>query len=34
MKVELKVSAASKVITMSGCSKYQERGCGILYRGG
>ena len=34
MKVDLKVSAASKVVTMSGCSKYQDFNCGIAYRGG
>lgn len=32
MKVELKVSAMSKVVTMGGCSKAWENTCGILYR--
>lgn len=34
MNVELKVSAASKVVTMSGCSKQTENLCGIAYRFG
>ncbi len=34
MKVDLNVSAASKVVTMSGCSKSWEHECGIMYRGG
>ena len=32
MKVDLNVSAASKVITMSGCTKEFQSGCGIMYR--
>lgn len=32
MKVDLNVSAASKVIAMSGCTKTNEPGCGIGYR--
>lgn len=34
MKVELKISAMSKVVTMSGCSKIWENSCGIAYRNG
>ncbi len=33
MKVDLNVSAASKVMTMSGCPKLYESSCGIMYRG-
>lgn len=33
MKVDLNVSAASKVVAMSGCPKLEERFCGIMYRG-
>lgn len=33
MKVDLNVSAASKVVSMNGCpAKTSERSCGILYR--
>lgn len=32
MKVDLNVSAASKVVAMSGCSKAHENICGIMYR--
>ena len=32
MNVDLNVSAASKVMTVSGCPKYQESSCGIMYR--
>ncbi len=32
MIVDLKVSAASKVVTMSNCPKESEGGCGIMYR--
>ncbi len=32
MKKELKVSAASKVVTMSNCPKATEMNCGIMYR--
>lgn len=34
MKVDLKVSAASAVVTMAGCSKAMEAFCGIAYRAG
>lgn len=34
MKVDLKVSASSVVVAMSGCSKYWESSCGIAYRQG
>ena len=34
MKVDLNVTAASKVVSMSGCSKQTESGCGIAYRYG
>lgn len=34
MIVDLKVSAASKVVAMSGCSKSSEYGCGTSYRFG
>lgn len=33
MKVDLNVSAASKVMTMGGCPKLYESSCGIAYRG-
>ena len=33
MKVDLKVSAASKILTMAGCPKICESQCGIMYRG-
>ena len=32
MKVELGISMASNVITMSGCPSTQEWSCGIMYR--
>ncbi len=32
MKVDLNVSAASKVMTANGCSKMYENFCGIMYR--
>ena len=32
MKVDLNVSAASKVMTASGCPKAHENICGIMYR--
>ena len=32
MNVDLNVSAASKVMTACGCSKYSENQCGIMYR--
>ena len=32
MKVDLNVSAASKVMTASGCPKLYESSCGIMYR--
>ena len=32
MIVDLNVSAASKVVTMSNCPKGSEGSCGILYR--
>ena len=32
MKVDLNVSAASKVMTMSACPKAHENICGIMYR--
>ena len=32
MKVDLNVSAASKVITMSNCPKDEQYLCGIMYR--
>ena len=32
MKVELKVSAASRIVTMSYCPKGSEYSCGIAYR--
>jgi len=34
MKVDLKVSAASRVVTMGSCSKTQLDWCGIMYRNG
>ena len=33
MKVDLNVTAASKVMIMSGCPKLYESSCGIAYRG-
>lgn len=32
MKVDLNVSAASKVMTANGCPKLSETWCGIMYR--
>lgn len=32
MKVTLKVSAASRIVTMSYCPKQSEEWCGIQYR--
>ena len=32
MKVTLKVSAASRIVTMSNCPKSAENDCGIMYR--
>lgn len=32
MKVDLNVSAASKVMTASGCPQMDEYSCGIQYR--
>ena len=32
MKVDLNVSAASKIVTMSNCPKAYERDCGIAWR--
>lgn len=32
MKVDLKVTAASKVVTMSHCPKGLECDCGVMYR--
>ena len=32
MKVNLKVSAASRVVTMSKCPQQSESSCGIMYR--
>ena len=32
MKVTLKVSAASRIVTMSYCPKDTESWCGIMYR--
>ena len=34
MNVNLSVSAASKIVTMSGCSRGTENSCGIAYRNG
>lgn len=34
MKVDLNVSASSKVVSMSGCSKVSTYLCGIGYRNG
>lgn len=34
MKKELKISAASNVVAMSGCSKDAQSICGIMYRFG
>ncbi len=34
MKVELKVSMASNVTRMSGCTKGTEAFCGVMYRMG
>jgi len=32
MKVDLNVSAASNVMTASGCPQHTEHRCGIMYR--
>ena len=32
MKVDLNVSAASKIMTMSNCPQMSESVCGIMYR--
>lgn len=32
MKVDLNVSAASKIVMSSGCPKYSQSQCGIMYR--
>ena len=32
MKVNLNVSAASRIVTMSNCPKSMEASCGIAYR--
>lgn len=32
MKVELNVSAASKIVTMANCPQTQQSTCGIMYR--
>gem|GEM_PF-1646389 len=32
MKKELKISAASKVVTMGSCPKISEGTCGIMWR--
>lgn len=32
MKVDLNVSAASRIVTMAGCPKLTETWCGIMYR--
>jgi len=32
MIVDLNVSAASKIVCMANCPKYNENNCGILYR--
>lgn len=32
MKVELKISKASKVVTMANCAKTSQPSCGIMYR--
>lgn len=32
MKVELGIKTASNVVSASGCSKYSENSCGIMYR--
>lgn len=34
MKVELGISVASNVVSMSGCSHYFETDCGMMYRAG
>lgn len=34
MKVELGISVASNVVSMSGCSKWFETDCGIMNRAG
>lgn len=32
MKVELGISAMSNIVSMAGCSKYDQAGCGIMAR--
>ncbi len=32
MKVDLKISAASRILTMGNCPKTTEWDCGIMYR--
>ncbi len=32
MKVNLKVSASSRIVTMSNCPKMAEHDCGVAYR--
>lgn len=32
MKVELGIKTATSVVAASGCPKYSERTCGIMYR--
>ncbi len=32
MKVDLNVSAASRIVTMAHCPEYSENLCGIMYR--
>lgn len=32
MKVELGIKTASSVVTVSGCPKYAQYSCGIMYR--
>lgn len=32
MKVELGIKTASSVVAVSGCPKYSQQSCGILYR--
>lgn len=32
MKVELNVTAASKIVTMSNCPMHTQASCGVMYR--
>lgn len=32
MKVDLNISAASKIVTMGNCPKSSQSNCGVLYR--